>query len=155
MSEISQHESRITAALDRIAICVENAAAQPVAAPAPAAPDGDLVEELEIERATNARLVASKAEGEARIERLDTRVQRLTDRLEAAEGENTRLRNVIAALSENNAALREANTAHQGAGSTADAGVAAQLSDLQQARAQDMAQLDEIMAELAPALKEA
>ena len=153
MSEISQHESRITAALDRIAICVENAAAQPVAAPA--APDGDLVEELEIERATNARLVASKAEGEARTERLDTRVQRLTDRLEAAEGENTRLRNVIAALSENNAALREANTAHQGAGSTADAGVAAQLSDLQQARAQDIAQLDEIMAELAPALKEA
>ncbi len=153
MSDIPQLEGRISAALDRIAYSIENTPAQ--AAPAPPEPDGELAEELEIERATNARLVASKAEGDARIDRLDIRVQRLTDRLEAAESENTRLRNVIASLGDNNTALREANAAHQGAGSTADAGVAAQLADLQAARANDIAQLDEIMAELAPAVKEA
>ncbi len=155
MSDISQHEGRITAALDRIAYSIENITPQPDQAATSQEPDPDLVEELEIERATNARLVASKAEGEAQIERLDTRVHRLTDRLETAELENTRLRNVIAALSQNNAALRDANAAHQGAASTADAGVSAQLADLQAARANDISQLDEILAELAPTLKEA
>lgn len=153
MSDIAQLEGRITAALDRIAWSIENTPA--TQAPAPQSDTSDLAEELEVERATNARLVASKAEGAARIERLDIRVERLTDRLEAAEKENTRLRNVISALGENNKALREANSVHQDAALTADAGVAAQLADLQAARANDIAQLDEIMAELAPIVKEA
>lgn len=155
MSDISELEGRLAAALDRIAWQVES---QPAAtgAPAPiAAPDGDLVEELEVERATNARLVASREKHVARIERLETRVLRLTDRLKGAEEENARLETVVGVLGENNDALRAANAAHQGAGDTADAGAAAQLADLKVQRSKDLQEVDDIMAELAPLVKEA
>jgi chromosome segregation ATPase len=155
MSDIAELEGRIAAALDRIAWQVESQPAASGAAPAQAAPDGDLVEELEVERATNARLVASREKHVARIERLETRVLRLTDRLQSAEVENKRLEAVIAQLGENNDALRAANAAHQGAADAADAGAAAQLADLKSLRAKDLEDMDEIMAELAPLVKEA
>lgn len=148
MSDITELESRITAALDRIAWTVENAPAQAASAPTPAEPDPDLVEDLEIERATNERLVASREKHVARIERLETKVLRLTDRLENLGAENKRLHSVVAALGENNDALRAGN-------GDADAGLAAQLEHLKTARAADLAELDDIMAELAPNLKEA
>ncbi|WP_298358421.1 hypothetical protein [uncultured Litoreibacter sp.] len=152
MSDIPELENRITAALDRIAWSIENtpaqAAAAPAPVPAPAEPDADLVEELEIERTTNARLVATSEKNVARIERLETRVLRMTDRLEDAEAENKRLNAVIAAMSENNAALRNGDSG------AADAGLAAELEHLKAARANDLAELDDIMAELAPIVKE-
>ncbi len=159
MTEISELEGRIAAALDRIAWSIESAPVQSAApAPAPAAataPDNELIEELEVEKATNARLVASREKHVARIERLETRVLRLTDRLERAELENKRLETVISTMSDNNAALRAANAAYQGAGETADASMSTLLQDLKEARANDLKELDDIMAELAPFVKEA
>jgi DNA repair exonuclease SbcCD ATPase subunit len=159
MSDISELESRITAALDRIAWSVENGLDQPantptaVPAPAPSG-DGDLAEELEIERATNQKLSAASAENMAQIERLEVRVSRLADKLEQTETENKRLENVIETLSQNNDALREANAAYQGDADSADAGAKAQLDHLRALRDADRGELDDIMAELAPIVKE-
>lgn len=155
MSDISELESRITAALDRIAWSVENGLGQ-ANAPATAAPtsDSELAEELEIERATNQKLSAAREQTMAQIERLEIRVTRLTDRLEQTEAENKRLENVIATLSQNNDALREANAAYQGDASSADAGANAQLEHLRALRDADRDELDDIMAELAPIVKE-
>jgi chromosome segregation ATPase len=150
MSDIVEYERRIAAALDRIA---KSAAGRTNAAPEGA--DIDLVEELEVERATNARLVTSREKNVARIERLETRVMRMTDRLEAADVENRRLQNVIAALRDNNAKLRDANAEHQGAGETVNAALAAELDNLKAARSADLAELDDILAQMAPMMKEA
>ena len=156
MSDISELESRITAALDRIAWSVENGLDQPAAAPTTSAPlgDSDLAEELEIERATNQKLSAASAENMAQIERLEVRVTRLANKLEQTETENKRLENVIETLSQNNDALREANAAHQGDASTAEASANTQLEHLRALRDADRGELDDIMAELAPIVKE-
>jgi len=96
MSDLSELENRISAALDRIAWSVENAPNAADAAPsAQAAPDADLVEELEIERATNAKLLAAKEQQAGQLQRLEVRVARLTERLEAADVENRRLENCL------------------------------------------------------------
>lgn len=156
MSEIPELENRISAALDRIAWSIENTANAADAAPAAtAAPDADLVEELEIERATNAKLVAAKEQQAGQLQRLEVRVARLTERLEAADIENRRLENVVEALGSNNDALRLANTSFEPAGTTATEGLDAQLAHLKAARAKDLAELTEIMAEVGPTLKEA
>ncbi|MEM6409648.1 MAG: hypothetical protein AAF700_14705 [Pseudomonadota bacterium] len=155
MSDISELENRITAALDRIAWSVENQPAT-LAGDAPtAAADEDLLEELEIERATNARLVASREKHVARIERLETRVLRMSDRLQNAEMANKRLESVIEELSKQNDALREANASGTDAGETINAGLVAQLDSLKAQRKQDLQDLDDILSELAPLVKEA
>ncbi|GFE66686.1 hypothetical protein [Litoreibacter roseus] len=154
MADLSQLEQRITQALDKIAAGVEAGLNKP--APDPASVSlSDLTEELEIERATNERLVAGREKTTAQIERLDIRVERLTKRLEAADTENKRLEAVIEALSENNSALREANAAHQPADVVVDASLSAQLADLKASRKADLDELDDILAELAPLVKEA
>lgn len=156
MSDIPELENRISAALDRIAWSIENTPNTAEAAPAvQAAPDADLVEELEVERATNAKLVAAKEQQAGQLQRLEVRVARLTERLEAADLENRRLENVIEALGDNNDALRLANTNFEPAGAAANEGLDAQLAHLKAARAKDLAELTEIMAEVGPALKEA
>ena len=154
MSDISELEGRITAALDRIAWSVENAAAPASEAPTVSG-DSDLIEELEIEKATNERLSAMREKHVAQIERLEIRVTRLSERLQQSETEEARLQSVIEELSANNAQLREANAAYQDAAEAADAGLAAQLEHLTKLRQGDLAELDDIMAELGPLMKEA
>ena len=155
MSDINELESRITAALDRIAWSVENGIEQPDASAAllPAGND-DLAEELEIERATSQKLSAAREQQAAQIERLEIRVTRLTERLEQTETENKRLENVIQTLSENNTALRDANAAYQGDANAAEAGAVAQLEHIRALRDADRSELNDIMAELAPIVKE-
>ena len=155
MSDINELESRITAALDRIAWSVENGIEQPDAAATllPAGND-DLAEELEIERATSQKLSAAREQQAAQIERLEIRVTRLTERLEQTETENKRLENVIQTLSDNNTALRDANAAYQGDANAAEAGAVAQLEHIRALRDADRSELNDIMAELAPIVKE-
>lgn len=155
MSDITELESRITAALDRIAWSVENGIEQ-LGASATLLPAGndDLAEELEIERATSQKLSAAREQQAAQIERLEIRVTRLTERLEQTETENKRLENVIQTLSENNTALRAANAAYQGDANAAEAGAVAQLEHIRALRDADRSELNDIMAELAPIVKE-
>lgn len=136
MSDISELERRLTAALDRISSGVANAA--------PA-----------IDTAQFESLVAQNGALQDRVQRLDERASRLTDRLEDAEKENARLEAMIAALSDHTDALSSANAAGQGAGDAINAAMAAELHELRSARKADIAQMDEILAELAPAIKEA
>jgi chromosome segregation ATPase len=136
MSDITELERRLTAALDRISSGVANAA--------------PLVDESQI-----AELTAQNDTLKERTQRLEDRASRLTDRLEDAEKENARLEAMIAALSDHADALTAANAAHQGAGDTINAAMASELAELRSARKADIAQMDEILAELAPAIKEA
>ena len=155
VAEISELEQRINAALDAISRGIEAKDAAYTAAPDDISGGEDLQEELEVERATTARLVASGEKNVARIERLETRVLRLTERLDAQGAENARLEEVIAALQDNNDKLRAANAEHQGDSDTVNAALASELDQLRAARAADRAELDEILAELAPIVKEA
>lgn len=153
MADIVELERRITAALDEIAksIAERPATGQTEAIGA----DADLQEELEIERATNARLVSSREKHVARIERLETRVIRLSERLEALGTENKRLLDVIEALRSNNAALRAANADYQDASGAVNTALAAELDHLKAANTAQRNELEEILAELGPMMKEA
>ncbi|EPX80205.1 hypothetical protein [Litoreibacter arenae] len=148
MTDVTELEQRIITALDRIAYSADQIAS------APAAPDAELVEELEIERDTNARLVEAGQQSLARMERLETRVARLTDRLEKMDTENKRLQAVMGALRETNRQLRAANAEHQGAESTVNTALEAENEALQAARAADLAEMDDILSEIAPLVKE-
>jgi chromosome segregation ATPase len=139
MSDISELERRLTAAVDRISSGVANAT--PAAAPID---DGKIAE-----------LTTANAALTERVDRLEARALRLTDRLEDSEGENARLEAVVEALKAHADALSAANSANQDAGDTINAAMASELSELRAARKADIAQMDEILAELAPAVKEA
>lgn len=143
MSDISQLEARLTEALDRISKGV----AAIKSSQADAAP---IVDTDEIDR-----LQADNDAHKLRVERLEQRALRLTDRLEDAEAENARLQSVVAALREHCDSLTAANAANQGAGEAINAALAAEVTELRATRKADIAQMDEILAELAPALKEA
>lgn len=148
MTDVTELEQRIIAALDRIEYSADQIAS------APAVPDADMVEELEIERDTNARLVESGQQNLARIERLETRVARMTDRLETVDAENKRLQSVVAALTETNKQLRDANSEHQGADATINTALEKENEALHAARTADLAELDDILSEIAPLVKE-
>lgn len=149
MADLDELEQRIVSAMDRIAYSVDTIAS------APAAPDADLVEELEIERDTNARLVEAGQQSLARMERLETRVARLTDRLEFLDTENKRLQAVMGALRDTNKQLRMANAASDAAPDAVQTALQAENDALQAARTADLAELDEIIADIAPLVKEA
>lgn len=149
MADISELEQRIKAAMDRIAYSVDTIAS------GPAAPSADLLEELEIERDTNARLVEAGQQNLARTERLETRVARLTARLEFLDTENKRLQAVMGALRDTNKQLRAANASGDAAPDAINTALAAENDALHAVRAADLAELDEILSEIAPLVKEA
>lgn len=148
MADLSELEQRISAAMDRIAYSVDTMSNSS------AAPDADLTEELEIERDTNARLVESGQQNLARIERLETRVARLTNRLEFMDTENKRLQAVMGALRDTNKQLRAANTAGDAAPDAINSALETENEALKAARVADLAELDEIISEITPLVKE-
>ncbi len=156
MSDITDLEKRINSALDRISKGIEarpSAPADPQLAPA--SDTENLLEELEIERATNERLIAGREKYAGQIERLETRMTRLTERLHEIDSENKRLQNVVAALRENNDALRKANAQHRDGSDVAVKALEAQVAEITAARAADLAEIDDVLSELQPLLKEA
>lgn len=148
MADLSELEQRIVAAMDRIAYSVDTISSSP------SAPNADMVEELEIERDTNARLVEVGQQSLARMERLETRVTRLTARLESMETENKRLQAVMGILRDTNKQLRAANAANDPAPNTVNIALQAENDALQAARVADLAELDEIIGDIAPLVKE-
>ncbi|MEP5760609.1 MAG: hypothetical protein ABJ327_15110 [Litoreibacter sp.] len=141
MSDISELEGRLTDALDRISRGVAAIKAAPA--------------EIVIDTEEQDRLTAENDELRARVERLEQRALRLTDRLEDVETENARCQEVITTLHDHCDALTAANSAGQGAGEAINAALATQIAELRATQKADIAQMDEILAELAPALKEA
>ncbi|PTX56214.1 hypothetical protein C8N43_0867 [Litoreibacter ponti] len=144
MTDVTELEQRIVAAMDRIAYSADQMAS------APSAADGQLAEELEVERATNARLAEAGTANLARIERLETRLARLTDRLDAVDDENARLITEINALRATNTQLRDGADAD-----VINASLKAENDSLKAERAAQIAEMDEILGEIAPLVKEA
>lgn len=151
MSELSELEGRITAALERVGRGVEALSKQPEAPAADEAEATRLKEALEAEKTANDQLeerlraVHGKLEGE---------LASLGARASAAEAEVERLRAVNAKLRQTNRALRAANAEGLGDASLINGAMAAELEALRALRDSDRAELDGLIAELTPLTEE-
>ncbi|MGB8621487.1 MAG: hypothetical protein WCD16_01595 [Paracoccaceae bacterium] len=163
MSDISELERRISAALERIGAGAEALAAarakaaEEAAATQPAQEDPQLAEmrdALEAEKTANAqleeRVKAIRDKQESQVAHLEERVARLTARSAEVEAEVERLRRVNTKLRESNKALREANAEGLGDAHLINTAMQTELDALRVQREADRSELDQIIGELAP-----
>lgn len=165
MQELEELERRIAVALDRIAAGIEALDMPEGGSVAPPSADLDrLAEELAAERDANAQLTArlealharaaGDATGEAGAE--DARVEQLTRQVDEQALEIQRLKSQNVALREAERAARE-ELAKAGTAAGADGaedGLRAELDALRRARADDLAELDELLARIQPLIEE-
>ncbi len=175
MSDIDDYQRRIAAALDRIGRGLESmpsvpsATARPpvgraepagVSASAAATENAKLRSALEEEKTANAqlteRLKALKDRDGSTAHALSAKVDAMTRQLDVQGLEMQRLRKTTVSLREQLRVMTEAATRPGGA----DAGVInkamqAELEALRAARASETAELDEILSELTPLIREA
>ena len=153
MSDISEFERRITAALDRAQQALEQLSA---------GEGGDtvaLTAELDAERVANQQLEervrAIKEKQETTVAELEGEVAHLQEALKARDGEVQSMRSVNETLRASNTALREANAQGLAEPELVNAAMVTELDGLRAARAAERAEIEEILATLEPALKEA
>jgi len=161
MTDISDLQVRITAALDRIGSGLE-ALERPAA---PAADSGDseevarLTAAFEDERTANAQLEervrAIKEKQDTAVEALAGEVERLRALLEEEEAAVSRLSRVNAELRANNAAMREAISAGLAEPHLVNKAMMAELEALRAAQGADRAELDAVLGELGPLVTDA
>ena len=155
MSDIEEFQRRIIGALDRAGQALDRLGV--------AAPDGadtaSLAAELEAERVANAQLEervrAIKDKQETKVARLEAEVETLRSALETRDAELRRMRSVNDELRSSNAALREANAEGLAEPHLVNSSMMSELEALRERRAADRAEIDEVLALLEPALKEA
>ena len=155
MSDLEELQRRIVGALDRAGQALDRLGV--------AAPDtGDsaaLAAELEAERMANAQLEervrAIKEKQETHVAGLEAEVAKLREALAARDGEVQRMRSVNDELRASNNALREANAEGLAEPHLVNSAMMSELEALRERRASDRAEIDEILAALEPALKEA
>ena len=156
MTDISELERRISSALDRIRSGVDGMAMAPPE-PDTGALDA-LREELDAEKTANAQL-------EERVKALrqqgDGRVSELESQLETARAASLEARNEVQQLRKTNQhlqaslqSLREATAAGTSEPHLINQAMQSELDGLRSARDGDRAELDAILGELAPLLKE-
>lgn len=160
MTDISELERRITAALDRIGQGVEQLdAGSPAAAAVDEGEVAALREALEDERLANAQLEervrAIKEKQETMVARLEQDVASLKDALKSRDADLQQLRSVNEELRGSNASLREANAQGVGDADLVNSAMVTELESLRAARAADRSEIEEILATLEPVLKEA
>lgn len=152
MSDISELESRITAALDRIGQGLD--ALGPKPDPAAGEELQQLRVALEEERVTNAQLEervrAIREKQENTVNKLTGEVERLRQLLEEGEAGIAQLRKVNGELRANNSALREAVAQGVAEPHLINKSMMAELEALRAARAADRTEIDAVLAELAP-----
>lgn len=150
MSDATEIEARLMAALDRIGAVLEAL---------PEGPAEDLAPALEAERMANAqleeRVKAIKDKQETLVGRLEEEVAALREKLLQSEAAAARMRGVNETLRKSNRTLREANAAGLADATLVDAATRAELEALQALRDGDRAELDEILGTLAPIVEEA
>jgi len=156
MSDISELERRITAALDRAAQAMDRLG---VATASDGGVDAAaLADELEAERVANAQLEervrAIKEKQETMVAGLEGQVARLRAQVESRDGELSRLKAVGDDLRKSNQALREANASALPDPELVNGSLVVELDALRAARSADRAEIDDILATLAPILKE-
>jgi len=152
MTDVTELEQRIAAALDRVERGLAALSAPVV--------EGDAVEvqalreALEAEKTVNAqleaRVLAIKEKQESLVGGLETEVGRLRREMHSKEAEIARLKAVNAQLRKNNRALREANKQGLGNADLINASLAAELEALRVAHDADRAELEAILNELQP-----
>ncbi|MCL4189939.1 MAG: hypothetical protein KJZ85_20260 [Rhodobacteraceae bacterium] len=148
----SELERRIAAALDRIAAGLERT-------PRPQAGEtGQLREALEAERSANAQLTervrAIKERQESVVAGLERRLARQTELLDVQGLELQRLKKSVIQLREANRVLREAQEAGLADPAAINRSLQAEVEGLRATRAAEIAELDEILAELRPLVGE-
>lgn len=150
MTELSQVERRLSAALERIAQAV---------AKAPSGPKDEgntdgLRAALEKERSANARLSERvhqlQQRQETTVTQLERRLARLTEQLDLQSLEVLRLKKANARLVEANAGLRQAQAEAFPDATIVNRSISAELEALQAERRAEMAEMEEILAELKP-----
>lgn len=148
MSNIDELQRRITAALDRVAVGLENVST------APAGEDPDMVQALEDERTANAQLTervrALKTKSDAEMASLRTQVEESQARMAQLDVELQRVRRANAALSDACTALRDANAEGVGDSHLINKTMLVELEALRAARAADVAETSAILAALTP-----
>jgi len=153
MSNIEELERRISVAFDRIGQAVDRFV--------PAAPGIDtaaLQDALQAEQATNAelteRLRVMTLRGESDAAEATEKVGRLVRALDAQGIELQRLKNTVIQLRESLRALREAQTGAVADPHLLNTAMLVELEALHATRLTEMAQMEEILAELHPLIEE-
>ena len=152
MSDITELEQRISAALERIEYALEQA---PMASPVPVEVDlGPLMEELESERLVNAQLAERvrvlREKQESVVATLEARMARMAEQLDGLGIEIQRMKASNIALRDNNRVLREALQSGVGDAHLVNKSMGAELEALRASRRAEMAELHDVMAELRP-----
>jgi len=156
VSDITELERRITAALTRIDAGVDGMAQ------APAAEDAGeiaaLKEALEVEKTASAqleeRVAAIKEKQETLIKDLEAKIADLTSTVAQQETDAKRLLMVNAQLRESNDELRVSNESGVGDAHLVNKAMQTELEALRATRKADLAELETIMDELKPLIGE-
>lgn len=151
MSDMTDYERRISAALARIGAGLERLGQGRAPAPGGAADDAELREALEAERVVNAQLServrAIREKQETTLGALERKLAEARTEAEQQVREMLRLKRANADLIATNRALSEAGA---GDGALVNRAMQAELGALRAERAADIAELDDIIAGLAP-----
>ncbi|MFT6168440.1 MAG: hypothetical protein ACJAR9_000550 [Celeribacter sp.] len=161
MSEISEFEARITAALERIGRAVAAAEEQNaanvqggIASDEMAAEMGRLQEALDVERDTNAQLEervrAIHEKQQSHVAALEVEVETLRHQLVDHDAETQKLRRVNTQLRSNNTALRDANLNAIGDPALVNKALMTELEAIKVGREADLVELSAILTELRP-----
>ena len=167
MQDLAELERRISAALARIGDGIEALSnAAPAAAP-PAAPEEEtarLRAELDAERRLTAQLRDDLAAArsappvvpvaDAGDEALRARIDQMTRQLDVQGLEMHRMRKMIVQLRENLRGMRRAQSANVADPEQINRAMAAELEAIRVTRLSEVAELDEILTELAPLIRE-
>ncbi|MEO0702512.1 MAG: hypothetical protein AAFY80_10275 [Pseudomonadota bacterium] len=149
MTDITELQRRITAALDRIGTGVNR-----MGAPA----DPGLADALEAERMANAQLEervrAIKETQETTVATLEAEVASLRNALAATDADLQQVRSVNAELRASNAALRSANAEGLADAELVNAALQVELDALKALQAGDRAEIDRVLATIEPMLEE-
>ena len=156
MTDISELERRISAALDRIRSGVDGMASAP-AEPDTSALDA-LREELDAEKTANAqleeRVKALRQQSESARADVETQLEAAKSAAMEARNEVQQLRKTNQHLQSSLQALREATAAGTSEPHLINQAMQSELDGLRSARDGDRAELDALLGELAPLLKE-
>ncbi|SMH57750.1 hypothetical protein [Maritimibacter sp. HL-12] len=162
MTDFSDLQARITAALDRIGTgleAIDKAGDTSKTEAADADELARLTEALEEERTANAQLEervrAVREKQDQAVETLASEVERLRRLLEKEEAAVARLGQVNAELRANNAAMREAIGNGVAEPHLVNKAMMAELEGLRAARGADRAELDAVLGELGALVAEA
>ncbi|WP_424939507.1 hypothetical protein [Aliiroseovarius sp. S253] len=149
MSDISDLETRITTALERINAGLDNLADRPVA---DTGAIDQLTRQLEDERTANAqlneRLSTLKAQVTDKVATVEVEVARLQEQLARSEASADTLRQANQDLRNSNDALREAAKSGVVQAALINDGMTAELAALNATQQADRAELDAVLTEL-------